>query len=252
MILRYGNYTHAANECTVARTVRRVLNARQFSVRIVRTWDVKGTLQADDARDLITKKNRLERAYWVPYQDLVLLLDDGTVHDSLRNAGSTTGVVPQGPDFPTGEGAEGGTYLTYALSAEAAFEFEPGGQTVGGAPFEAQQAQQVLEEWVETLTETGGGPRYVVVDTVGGDPVRQLLNRKTKYRYTQVGQATGRYGFPTPPGPKWPEWENAAERSVTNSGPVREGIRLVKYTTSWSYQFESTTSLSAPPSPWTI
>lgn len=247
MILRYGTYTHPDSEVTVRRRIRRKLNPNQFSTRVTRTWDVEGQLHADTATLLIAAREALQAAYYVPYRDAYLYLSDGTtVHDYLVNQGSSTGVVPQGPDYPNGDGAEGGTFLTFTLSLEASLEFTPDGPGTfsgeGGAS---------LMEFSETISESGGGPRYALIEVIDGPPVRQKLVDRTKYVYTQQGSATGRYGFPTPPGPIAPQWLVGGPQ-VQRTGPIREGIVNTKYTTAWSYTFESPDALSGTPTPWEI
>jgi hypothetical protein len=238
MLLAYGGYRHPQDECSVVRTIDRELGPGGDTLKIRRSWNINGKLQANDYLSLQVAKSALETAYSQQYFDLVLFHNDGTIHDSLLNAGSTSGVrITSGPNYPTGEGAEGGTFLSFQIAAEATYEA-------------ASQNSDLLESFTETVSESGGGPRYAVVETVDGDSVRQLLNRKTKFRYTQSGQAVGRYGYPPVPPPIWPGWENVADRSITRVGPRREGRTLTGYQVSWSYVFESTEPLRGLPNVW--
>src|SRR5262249_10550652 len=124
MLLKYGSYAHAANECEVIRSKTRILNAAEQVLKLTARWQINGQLQGADAAAITTAKNALEVAYAKQYQDLILYQNDGsTIHDAIFNRGSTTGVViVQGPDFPIGRGAEGGTFLSYSIVAEASYE----------------------------------------------------------------------------------------------------------------------------------
>jgi hypothetical protein len=239
MILQCGGYRHAQDECEVVRMLDREIGPGGEIIKIRRSWQISGQLQAADYLTLQVAKAVLEAAYAQPYPDMILWHNDqATVHDSILNAGSTSGVrVISGPNYPTGKGAQGGTFIDYTVSVEATYEA-------------AVANTELLESFQETVSESGGGRRIVVVDTVDDDPVPQLLNRRTKYKYTQSGQAVGRFGYPPPPPPNWPGWENEAERSITRVGPRREGRNLTGYSVSWSYVFESPEPLEGLPNVW--
>lgn len=206
------------------------------TLKVRRSWQINGQLQANDYVSLQAAKAVLEAAYAVPYPDLYLWHNDGvTLHDSILNAGSTTGVrITSGPNYPTGQGAQGGTFLDYTIMAEASFE--------------ATTNADFLESFQETLTEAGGTRRIIVVETVDGDPVPQLLNAKTKYRYTQSGSAVGRFGYPPSPNPLWPEW--LTDRNIVRVSPRREGRNLVGYAINWTYTYESPGPLPGNPNIW--
>jgi hypothetical protein len=240
VILRVGNYTHPDSECTVARFITRTLNAAQQALTVKKRWDVRGTLHGDTPVLVIAAEVALKAALADPYPNLVLTLSDGTVVDSLLNAGASGGVqITEGPSFPVGTGAEGTTYSTFQYTAEATYEFAATNGTL-------------LENWQEQVTIVGGGTRIAVVDTVDGDPVRQILNLRTKTRATQSGSATGRYDYPSAPPPLWPFDENQAERSVTYSAPRRDGLLLTGFGVSWNYVYESPAPLAGLPNPWPL
>jgi hypothetical protein len=242
--LAYGNYRHADNECEVRRFMSRELNAAAQTLTLTRRWEVNGQLQAANAAAVTAAAAALAAAYALPFRDLVLYQSDGTtVHDEMLNAGSKTGVVIlSGPDFPTGRGAEGGTYLSYSLVASATYSFSR-----SGSPTDPQRLQQ----WQETVTESGGGPRWAVVEVVEGDPVRQMLNSVTKVRVVQQGSATGYGGYPSPPAPLYPDWENEAERQVGRQTPQQPGPQQpTGYPISWTYVFEGPGIGGSEPNAW--
>lgn len=260
MILKYGSgsthYTHADNECAIVRTMSRQFNAASQLLSVTRRWDITGKLIGDDSAAIITAKKALERAYATQFQDMYLYLSDGTtVHDGLVNTGSISGVqILSGPTYPNGTGAEGGTFLTYALSAQVVYDFDwsgVGGVGTGGGGGQNQPGDPGrLETFTETITITGGGPRYVWVEVVQGDPVRQLVNTNTKCRVVQSGQATGRRQYPNPPTPVFADSENPAERVISQSSPEGAGQQSTGWKTSWTYVMEGPGIGGIPPGAW--
>lgn len=255
VILAYGNFRHAQDECEVVRTITRDLNVAGQTLTVRRRWDVRGQLQAADSVAVTRAKVLLEAAYSRQFLPAVLYLNDGrTVHDALTNRGSTTGVrVVAGPDFPVGRGAEGSTFLTYSLALEVAFEFSaPANADGSGGGGQDATDPNRLESWTETISVTGGGPRYAIVEVVSGAPVRQLLNEQTKVRVVQRGQAKGFRQYLAPPGPLFPAAENAAERVVEQSSPERPSAvgQPTGYPVSWTYVMEGAVLGAPDPNPW--
>jgi len=245
MQLAYGSYRHDVSENEVIRSVSRTLNARQQTLAVVRRWQISGKLQASDETSVTAAKLAMEIGYSRPFQDLVLYQSDlATIHDSLLNRGSTTGVrVIAGPDFPTGRGAEGVTFLSYQIVVEANYEFSRDKVPESGDP-------NRLESWTETITEAGGGARYAVVEVVEGPPVRQLLNQQTKKRVTQSGSAVGRLTWPQFPGPAYPNFENPAERQLSQATPQMMGQINTGFAISWTYVMEGPGLGGTPPNLW--
>ncbi len=239
MLLQVGGYRHASHECAVTRSFTRELGPGGDTLTVRRQWQITGTLQAADHVSLQAAKNVLEAAYAVPYPDVYLWHESGLLHDSILNAGSTSGVIiTSGPDYPNGTGAEGGTFLTFSASVMASYEA-------------AVANTDLLESFTEAVSTVGtGGRRFIVVETVDDECVPQILNRKTKCRATQSGTAVGRYGYPPVPPPLWPEWELEDQRTVTPTAPRREGRTLAGYAVSWSYSYESPAPLRGLPNVW--
>jgi hypothetical protein len=254
VILKYGPFAHPASDCEVARRKSRTWNRANQLIDVRHQWAINGQLHGDDSAAIITARRALEAAYAIPFLDLVLLLDDGTtVHDALRNKGSTTGVrCISGPDFPIGKGAEGGHYLTYAIVMEAAYEWDTAANPGGPNGSHESTDPQRLESFTETVSVSGGGPRYAIVEVVDGPPVRQKINSRTKIRVVQSGQAVGRKMYPTPPGPLYPDWENRAERQVSQTSPAGVGQQMTGYQTSWTYVFEGPDIGGGKPNPWPL
>lgn len=235
MIVRYGSYSHADAECTVAVSQSALENdAGQYYARRV-TWTITGRLQADTPAALAAALVALELAYSVWYGDLGLF-DGNTMVMGLLNGGSLTGVkIVQPPSYPSGEGAQLTTFLDYVI--------------VATADYPAGAGQNLLKSFTETLAFSGGGPRLAAVECVNVPPQEQVLALYTAYRATQTGQAVGMYGYPPVPPPLFPGKQEVAGQPTFSSPRLRNGV-YVDWPVSWSYSFVSATPLVGLPNRW--
>ncbi len=244
MYLKYGNYTHEAGECAIVIQKESVLNAENNKVGWKEVWQISGMLRGTDASDLTTKIRALETAYGVNGRDLKLLNDDGseTAHKLISNQ-SRSGVMITSLNYPVGEGAEYTTFRNYQIVAECDISileiFSQIG--IGGGRGKNQQGGITLS-YTEVISTRGtGGPRIVVLETMGGPPVKQVVSKQTTVYKTQSGSATGMYGYPAVPPPLDPANEIADRRVIQQELPStvspfgKESI----YKVSWSYEFVS-------------
>jgi hypothetical protein len=188
--------------------------------------ELKGELLGSDTTDIFQQSNALRNACRLN-GDLLLVSDSGAVLEFLRNATSLSGVRITGPDFPEGSGAQGTTFRTFTLSAEATY---PG---VSGAIQFAEVTQRV--------TKSGGGPVYSFLQPKKGLPYRVAEATNTPFFATQQGQALSLVANPVPRPPLWP---NALLRApeITYDEPRFDGSRWL-YGISWVYTFGSATKL---------
>lgn len=238
MILRYGSYSTADSECSVTIDRQALLNAAEQPYALRHTWDITGTLFANDTSSLVTALLALERAFATWYLDLALLDSNGNVCHALPSAGSLTGVrILKPPSFPKGDGAELSTFRTYTIQATADY------------PYGLGQVVNPLKSFTETLTVWGGGPRRTVVECAAGLPQPQILNEFTAFRATQVGSAVGMFGYPPIPDPLFPlALEENGQPSFTG-GQLRGGV-YVDFGVAWNYRFISATPLVGLPNQW--
>ena len=240
MILRYGNYQHALGEASV-----RILHEALFAptgqhVATRQRWQIDGVLHGDDPAALTSAIEQLTAAYATADQDLVLLHPDGvtpTAHQ-LTSAETLSGVrVTRPPSFPEGRGAEYTTFRSYTIELEA----ELPAVGVGDA----------LLHFEETLAFRGGGPRWIMLSTLAGPPVAQIVESATPYHVTQSGRAVGRVNYPAPAAPLWPAALHADQATVTRRLPHRATsagtAQPTEYETTWHYTFESATPLVGNP-----
>jgi hypothetical protein len=224
MILRYGSYSHADNEVIISISQRPIFNEVGLRSGYVASWSIQGMLQGSSVSDLSTKIVVLESAYGADGLDLVLYDSDGsTVRHAMRNTGSRTGVKILDLSYPTGDGAEYVTFRTYSIQAEAEYNQDLGVYSTS-----------------ETFTFGGGGQQKVVIPTLYGPPVEQLVRQQTPYTCQQQGQSIGVSTWPTVPGPAFPSAEHRERRRITYSTPSKIGrYGNQMYAVSWAYEFES-------------
>lgn len=237
MYVGYGDFEHQVGEAefilegTPLRNANKERYGTQWKARVV------GFLEGDNIDAITAKIVALEAAYSVDYLDFGLFEDDGTPTAHYVQSGDTlSGVrVTRGPVYPSGKGAEYSTYRSYELELEWETGTEDGDSDVD------------TMEFSERIEFTGGGPRWVYLETRNGPPQRQQVSQATTFRATQSGQATGQFRRPIPPAPLWPAHEHREQRVITPSAPALEGNAYRNYGVSWRYVFESAAPLAGVP-----
>lgn len=243
MILKYGAYSHANNEASVIVRKTPKFNEGGFAVAMLERWEIAGFLQAANQTALTAAIDSLSAAYAIQGQDLALYLDDGATRTShaIASAATIGGTrVVQAPSFPQGAGAEYSTFRSYAIAVEAEIP------TVG---------PQTLLFFEESLVFSGGGPRFVFLQTLNGFPQKQQVAQTTPHQAQQSGRAVGYGAYPFPPAPIWPAAEHRDRRRIDYKTPNRQGttgaqVSFVEYEVSWAYAFEEATPLSGIPTVW--
>lgn len=234
MILAYGNYSHAQNECAVVISKRPYYSSRGFRQGVRETWTITGVLQASTQAGITTAIALLRSAYAVNGLDVALYLDDGsTLTDHFILSRNTLGGVRViAFEFPNGTGAEYSTFRSYSITLEADFA----------------DATPLLLEFDESLDFSGtGGARRVLVETMDGPPQEQIVANRTIYRASQSGRSVGSFTWPPIPSPIWPAAEMLERRRTKRKTPRRVGNNATEYAVEWSYEFESGSPLSGNP-----
>lgn len=262
MYLKFGDYSHSIGEADVSMRQVRQYSDRGQMVGILHTWTIKGVLQAASQSALSTAITALEAAYSSRRRvGIGLYFDDGTASaHNLTAARSLSGVkVTNGPDYPTGSGGEYSTYRSYEIVVESlqpptdeSGDPLPPEQNPANTPG-ANGVPVLLMEWEETLSFSGGGPRYVFLELLEGDPVRQIVAQRTPYRARQSGSALAFQDYAAFPEPFSPDNELQTERERTQISPKRVEAQngqpaYQEYRCSWSYSFQSTQPMSGSPS----
>lgn len=242
MYLKYGNYQHAANEASVVISKQRVFTEAGMVRGLRERWDIQGLLEAADQATLSTAIDQLAAAYAIQAQDVGFYFDSGQpsshrITSALTNGGVRV-IVP--PSFPQGKGAEYSTFRNYTIALEA----------------EWLDPQASLLSWHETIRFQGGGPQFVYLEPILGQPVKQLLRQATTFKATQSGEAVGYASYPLPALPIWPDAEHVHRREIRYDLPRRMGppgsATYTQFKVTWTYSFEDAGPLVGYPTAWPI
>jgi hypothetical protein len=227
IFLRYGSYTHAANEAIVAvnKATQETEGGQPYET--VCGWQINGILlptAGNEVASLVTKRAAIEQAYSRWFQDATFFTSDGIIIYQLSNALSVRGVrVVSGPTFQ-GEPTAYSTGIPYTIGLQASFP--------------AAGAGSLIHSWSETLTIVRGGPVYGMIEPLNAAPIRYVAKRSAPWRATQVGQAVGFYGRPPVPAAIWPGLI-VGQPQFSDRSPRYQGGRFVDFGVSWSYEFSS-------------
>lgn len=240
MILAYGNYRHELAEAGVAIARETVFSPMAMPIATREHWRIDGILQAETQDALTTAIEELSRAYRLQAQDVTLYLPDGSTPTAHRILSRNTigGVrVVKPPSFPENKGAEYSTYRSYTIELEAETPVENAGE--------------IMLQWDETLSFTGGGPRWVYLPVLSGPAIKQLVQQQTTYRVTQSGRG-GLSGLSPAGCTIWLDAWHSDASSVTRKLPRLSGSGSsaveTEFEVTWNYQFESASPLVAQPS----
>jgi len=236
MFLQYGSYIHDTNEAAV--TIARVPQYNEGGIQtgFRETWRIRGILQAATADLLSISIRLLNVAYSIQDRNIGLFFDNGfpTAH-VLLSSRTLGGIrVVDGPNWPEGEGAEYSTFRTYEITLE------------GDVP----DRRIGLLAWTESITFSGGGPRFVMQQPLNGIPVRQKVAEATPFQAQQVGAAVGHFSYPIASAPLWPADEHRDQRRIERGQPKRHGNGYAEFPIQWSYSFEAAAPLLGLPRLW--
>lgn len=243
--VKYGSYSHAAGEVELVITedILETDSATPYA-RLVR-WELLGLLMADTPQQIDDAVEALRAAYATNGQDLSLIVtgSDGatfTADVSIDSSLAVGGVrVISGPSFPSNRNAAYSTHLPYSITLEAEIPVD--------------DAPTLMRSFSETISFSGGGPKYGILEPTTGLPVRQQLKQNTAFRAEQSGRAVGLYQRPVRPLPLWPAWL-VDSGSYRKQNPRRRGsgasLTYTDYEIEWSYRFESPYLLTGNPHTW--
>lgn len=243
MQLGYGNFLHPLNEAAVAITRDSLLNEAGLLYGFRETWAVQGFLQQSTQDAVTAQCTLMEAAYARDYLTLTLFANDGSIARRLPGRTAIGGTRVLSLSYPDDglNTAEWSTYRHYQLRLECTYP-APGAGTL------------TLLSFQETLSFTGGGPRFVHLQPLVGLPQRQQVAEATPFKVTQRGRAVGLLAYPVPPPPIWPAAEHIDQRVIDPESPKRSGDAAgsvyTEWPVSWSYFFEANVPLQGQPTLW--
>lgn len=230
MIIRYRTYSFAVGTTTYTDVVANEFvddvdqqgNFVKRRSKKVRRIMLKGMLQGADAGELSSKVNEFESAFSIDGGDFTVTSPSGVIVCSIQPSQTATGLRVTAMSYPENPPVEWVHRRTFQVDLECEIVLESA--NAGGVSGADEYSQQI------SYTGTGG-PRFVVIPTMDGPPVKQELARLTPCFCTQQGQASGRARQLVQPAPIYPEHEHLDMRQI--SFDHKGGV-------SWQYFFEKT------------
>lgn len=243
MFVKYGGYTVPSGQAWVAFTKSPKFNEGGQQFAETHRWAITGLLinSGADSYAFTTQINALISAFSTNNKDLFLLQNDGvtqTAH-SILTANTIGGTRVVEKTFPD---AKGGAYVT---------------NYVWGVVVEADilTGYTGLQSFFERVQWVGGGPKFVMLQTLNGPSQKQWVQDQTPYKAMQTGRAIGFTSYPVPPSPLWPYALHQDESPFEMSSPKRTGppgnATYTDWEISWTYNHEDAAPLAGFPNIWT-
>lgn len=236
IFVRYGNYSHAEGEVEYSVSNQVLLTAREVAYAYRTRVQMRGLLMGSDPADMDQKVRALKAAYSRSDRNWLVMHDGQPLDISIYANQCISGVtVEGGVAFPNNKGAVYVTHVPYEITLTADVAIDDTANT--------------LRSFEESLSFSGGGPRYLHIETATGFPVKQIGRRFTVYKATQQGSAVGLYRRPDVPRPIWPR-DLVENPDYSIDGGNLRGSVVTDLTTTWNYRFESARPLRGSPNTW--
>ena len=238
MILKYeygggSPYTFTEETTAIQVSTAYVYDSRGRPDKQSQTWQINAYLQASTQSGITSAINSLVSALSTSDGTLTLYINNGTTKSSHE----VTNCRLQSVDYPEGSGSEYANHRTVNL-------------TVNG--YADISKDDDIVSYQESLSLSGGGSRYILLETLNGVPKKFTQKEKTIYRATQSGSATGKTSYPTISAPLFPGQEIDENPSVSKDHTYTESGEE-RFSISWSYEFASATEFAnTNPNTWAL
>jgi len=238
MILKYTYGTSGSYSFTEETTAIQISTAYEYDSRgrpdkQNQTWQINAYLQASTQAEITTAINTLVSALSTADGTLTLYINNGTTKSSHE----LTNCHLQNVDYPEGTGSEYANHRTVNL-------------TVNG--YADITKDDDIVSFQESLSLSGGGSRFILLETLNGTPKKFTQKQKTIYRATQQGSAVGKTDYPTISAAMFPGQEVEENPRVSKNHTYNE-MGEERYSISWSYEFASATEFAnTSPSKWAL
>jgi hypothetical protein len=171
-------------------------------------------------------------------QDLIVWNFDGTPSDNAVLTNSTlSGVRCTSLVWLDKPGAQFLTHRVYA----ATFEWETRFPTTAN----------LLMDFKETITTSGGTPLIVILEPINALPVAQITVPQQGVRLVQEGMAVGYQRRPNPLAiapPIWPAYLTG--KTISKMSGERVGFYRKNFGIQWRYEYASPVELAGEPTEW--
>ncbi len=227
MQLRYGAYLFPRNSVRIAIDKTTVLGPSGEPTAQKLRWVVSGEFVGTSPGttgplNLSRAISAMDANLQVPYRDLVFATDGGAPCLSLRNQGSSSGVVITSVSLPEDRNAYA-TYAPFSFTAEAEYPL------VGTSPDAPRYTA-----WSETVETSGGLPGVVWRPALNASLQRQVVTpQATPFTLRQSGSATALWRPPVANLPILAGAVDMVERTISESASGNQ------FTVNWSYTYES-------------
>lgn len=242
MYVKYGTYTVGASQAFVSFSRSPKYNEGGIQFAETQRWDITGMLlnSGADSYAFTSQINALINAFSVNNQDITLLQADGVTPtaQSIKTADTIGGTRVVARSFPDNNGPTYVTNYVWTVAVEA----------------DVLTGYTGLQSFFETVEWSGGGPKFVFLETLNGPPQKQFVQDMTPYRATQRGTAIGFSGYPIPSAPLWPYAVHTDQSPITMKSPKRTGpigaARFTDFEISWVYFHEDAAPMPGLPNIW--
>lgn len=202
----------------------------QPGVPIEAHWEIEieGNIEAASVSALALATRNLQNNVTQPGRDLVMR-DNGTLVESLLNAGSSTGVRLMAMEFPDDTPADFSTYRHVKLTFAASYP-------VAGAA--------EIIEYEQTLEGRGGEATIIWKRAITGAPKKVITCEQTEFVAVQSGYAIGLTRYPLPAKPMFGVPDYSSFRQTT---PRRFGKTVRGFRQEWTYGFSAVAAFRGNP-----
>jgi hypothetical protein len=241
MLVRYGNYTHDDNECTLANISRDFeYNELGGKAAMIERWKYTGWKQADTQAQLTAALILMEAQYAKDGQSLFFLTTGGAKTSHFIDATKAFYVHAKKPTYPVGHQAEYTTYRQFEIEIEAKFILN-GGDGPGSV--------SDLMAYEESIEISGtGGPITELARVISGPWIPIMTADSSPMIIVQKGSAIGGTGTPKVSPPLYPDaiLNPMADFKQSAGSPRILFPTARNYPVSWTYVMTFPQAIRAP------
>jgi hypothetical protein len=224
----YGSYRSGNNEFTPRWSERIALSDRGQPMKKTVSCTLDGRKIGSSA-SITSQMLALQQAFSFDNRNLTIFDDDNnrTIYEIVNDRTFSGVKVIEPPHIPEARGADYATSCPYRVTLQAEF---------------LVSAPDSTFNFTESIDIDGGGPLVTMLITSTGDPIPQIVARKTPFVARQAGSFSSYSPLVPLPLPKWPAARvDSRVPRITRSIEGGTGIFMHQY--QWDYEFLSVAPL---------